>query len=1265
MNCKKLLYLTILLLTNSYALQGQWSTEEPIVLTWTEKNIVDPQSGEPITIPSFEGALHQDPFRELPLFTAKVNSPISGTVTARVTNEVWEESEVGRPWYNEAKRGLSESEFTEQSGSHYINFATYPYKVENDKLWRLRSFTLKLHVQSTLSSDTRDPVFASNSVLRQGTFYKVAVQQTGAYRLTGQQMVDMGIQLSSINPSLLKVYSGHGGRLPGLVDADRTDDLVQTPIVVNDGGDGTFDAGDEILFFAYGPDVWTYEDGTFEFQKNVYSTNHYIFLQTDGGAGLRMQQAANPSGSPSYTSDTYDFLQRYEDDRTNLLGSYQSTEGTGQDWYGDYFGAESEKTLSQHFDFRGLVTAEPATVTYRAAARSRNSTSLSVYIDNERLQTNYSPVTLTSIESDYARNAILEQAVQLQANSTIRAEYEKRNTNDEAWLDYLQIKNRRQVGQYGMQTVVQDTRSIDAEVASFSMSGPTASQVWNITNAASVASVSTASNAWTYETKETVQRFLLIDEYLTAEPVGPVENQNLHAINEADMIVLSAPEFLAEANRLAEHRRSFSNLNVVVVTPEQVYNEFSSGKQDAVAVRDFMKMVHERTSNLKYLLMVGDATYDYRNLVPGLPNHNFAITYQTKESINPISGFPTDDYFGLLSNNEGEDLRGDLEISVGRLPVETAEQARVIIDKIIRYDTGSDRFGDWRLRLGFAADDEDNGTHVRQTDEIAEYVQTEYPDMNAQKVYFDAFEQVSTPGGDRFYQASEAINRNVQAGQLVLNYLGHGGPKGWAQERVLKFSDIDTWTNEEHLPILMTATCTFTGYDDPNVTSAGEYAIRKADGGCVALYTTVRAVFSQDNERLADEMFTKIFRLEDGRPQTLGDIILNAKNSFGSANTTENSRKFALIGDPSMRIALPTERVVTTAINGIAIGAANQDTAKALQKMTLEGIITDNAGTKLEDFNGTITATVFDKESTKETLQNDSSSPRRTFDVYTNILFKGGASVTNGEFKIEFVVPKDINYQFGEGRVSYYAHNGVNLDAAGHYSELIVGGSSDNIASDDEGPEIELFMNDRKFKNGGIVNPDGTLLVYLADDLGINVSGTSIGHDLTATLDGTTTYILNDFYRSELNDFTKGLATFPLNDLAPGIHTIEVRAWDVSNNSSRASITFEVVEGMDGLINAFAYPNPFVDQVTFVFEHDLLGQQADIEIDVYNAIGQYQQTVKYSAVLTGNRMEVPFAFVDKLLLDTLAKGMHFFKIKVTATELNISKESNFEKFVKI
>ena len=1267
---KSLIYIIFFFLL-AFSAMGQEKYSTQVELNWFEKsydNILD--NKEELTIQTFRDAAFDASTPEIARYLHHVQLPGNGQLNIKVTPI--KTSEIQLLELNSKEQLESKftynAEITQAKNDFQANISITPIRKTNSGFEKLEEFTLTVtFTPNSLTSQLRDDN-TYTSVLSSGSIYKVPIKEEGVYEISGKFLTDvLGINSGSVSSANVQIYSNMGGRLPLAINSTRVDDILEIPIQVIDGGDGTINENDKIRFYVEGPDQWNYDlmEEQYYHVKNVYDVNNYIFIKTDGSGGKRIG-SVNSLSTSDYISNEFDYLQIYEDDRTNLLGAYGSTEGTGKDWFGDYFGVETSKFYQDQFDISNLSQSGAGRIKMRLAARGDNQTTTNLNVGTQSFSKNAGGTDLTNIEAQYAKEVVIDENIALSSNSQIQLEYVKGTSKDEAWLDYIQLEYRKQISTNYSQLRLTDSESLAYSTAGFQV--PTSGfQFWDVTEIENANIINPSNGNLRYEVNESLKTIYMVKDgnYLTPEAEGEqIANQNIHNLERADLVIVYHEEFVDAANRLANHRRNFSNYVVETVDINSIFNEFSGGRLDPTSIRDFARMLLSRDSEFRYLLLLGDASYDYRNITPNLSDHNFIPVYETDQSLHPIDGFPSDDYYALLSDGEGANLRGAIDVAVGRIPVTTSDMANDVVDKIISYDTNKDALGDWRVKIAFAADDEDGNTHVRQADGIAEDVEEVHPNYNQSKIYFDTYVQESTPGGDRFPAASEAINTTIQNGSLVLNYMGHGGPKGWAQERVLKISDIETWNNPDELPILITATCSFTGYDDPAIISAGEATIQKKNGGVVALLTTVRAVYSNHNERLAKAVFDDLFEKVDGKAQTLGDIMKNAKNKNADSNAYENDRKFALIGDPSQRIALPQYNIETTLINGNSISVV--DTLNALEKVTVSGNITDSNGNIVSDFNGNIFPTVYDKESNIETLKNDSGSNLESFEVYRNILFKGSASVKNGEFEFTFVLPKDINYAIGKGRISYYAHDGVSRDAAGYYNDILIGGSDPNGIVDDLGPTMQLFMNDENFVFGGSTNSNPTLLVNLSDDLGINVSGTSIGHDVEAILDGDSknSFILNEFYEANVDDHTSGKVRFPLKDLEPGKHEITVKAWDVSNNSTEERLEFIVInQGDESLRRVYNYPNPFTTSTSFQFEHDLVGSDLEVYVNIYTVSGKLVKTIEQNVFASGYRVDDIQWNAKDDYGSNLAKGLYLYKIKVLSRELNLVRESDFEKLV--
>jgi hypothetical protein len=824
-------------------------------------------------------------------------------------------------------------------------------------------------------------------------------------------------------------------------------------------------------------------------------------------------------------------------------------------------------------------------------------------------------------------------------NLTLTLTYDRPDSNSEGWLNRITLNGRCRLDMGSSdQLAFRDSRSVGAgNLTRFDLEGGAGSVIWEITDPSlPVQYIPTLSGTRAHFTlpTEALREFIAFRPggsfpvpVYKGEGLGPVENQDLHGLEQRDMVILTPERFLKQATDLAAFRESSDGLSVEVVLQQQVFNEYSSGTPDVTAIRNFMKMFYDRAGGsqayCRYLLLFGDGSYDNRSHPDSKDNPNLILTYQSDNSLAPTLSYVSDDFFGLLDTDESM-YSGLLDLGIGRLPVSTIEEAENMVEKILSYGSLESQ-GNWRNQLCFIGDDEDSNIHMRQADELANYVRSLYPAFNLNKIYLDAYPQEKAATGFRYPDVVSAINNQVNRGALIVNYTGHGGPAGLAHERVVTTNDILSWSNQEMLPLFMTATCEFSRYDeydqslDQETTSAGEEVMLNTNGGGIGLFTTTRLVYSGPNHVLNEKFYEVVFEKDENQQYyRLGDIIAYSKNNTGAGI---NKRNFTLMGDPSMRLAYPEHRVVTDSINGSDI-LLLEDTLSAFDWITVAGHIETRDGTVMEDFNGVVYPTVFDKESNVETLGNDNDNTW-VFRTRNNILYSGKATVEQGRFDFGFFVPKDINYSFGKGKISYYGNNAV-ADAHGSCEEFTVGGIGSENAIDQEPPELELFMNDTFFVSGGITDPSPSLLVRARDNYGINTTGNGIGHDLAAILDGNRvgSVILNEFFQAGTDSFNSGTIRYPYYGLDEGTHRISVKIWDIHNNSTEAEIEFLVVTSEEMLLKElFNYPNPFSQETWFNIEHNRPDKELKLVVTIYNLSGEMVRILERQVYSSGYRLE--------------------------------------------
>ncbi len=1259
-----LLFCSLAALSSQY-LFAQSTLQQHYELDWMESPEIVHFDGKDHKVLHFDKAAVDLRVNNLPYFTERIKLPSYGSFTLRLENreygpvmEDFESSEA----HAIGDRIIFLLDHSYEAGEVYAEIKFCPLLQTPSGIRSIRAFDLVLeHSPEVQSLNTRD-TYNYNSVLNQGEFYKIQVSESGIHKIDKALLEELSIDVSSIRCSDIRIYGNGGGMLPEPNDVERTDDLGENPILVEDkNGNNQFDDDDYILFFAEGADEWVYnpEDDLFEHKTNLYSDMNYYFLNFDLGQGLRIATAEQINQSPTSEVDSYTYLQYHETEIKNPLKS-------GRYWLGEEFSA----VTSQDFNFQtpDFASDEATKIGFQVAGRSEsNGSQFQIYTNGSLAKTvPFSYINIGSEQADYCRlgDGLIDLASS-SASLNINLQFNKSNSSAKGWLDYINLNSRRKLKVLGSQFAFRDQYSVSEDaVTKFNLSHSSSVTVWDVSDIFNVRQIPLQSegggSSFIAETN-TIKEFVCFTgtEYLSPQSVGKIERQNLHQALYPDLLIITHPDFLSASNRLADFHREEDGMIVQVCTIDQVFNEFSSGRQDIGAIRDMAKLYRDRAvadgaNSLKYLQLVGDASYDFKNIKEEESvNTNFVPTFQSINSFNGGNSYCTDDFFALLDDSEGGNLNTNsakLDIAVGRLPVSTPAQAEAVVDKLIHYKSEAS-MGDWQNNVTFIADDPDSAlsnTHFNDVEYHTAYMDTAQEQYNVDKIYLDAFEQVSTSGESRYPTVTEAISRKIFVGTSIVNYAGHGGPNSWTQERILDIPTILSWQNKDKLPLFVTATCSFSRYDDPGLTSAGEELVLNPNGGCFSIVTTVRLVYSFSNRALNYSFLNALYHMEDGEHLTLGEAMRRGKNNATQASA-DNNRKFVLLGDPAITMNFPKYNIRTLSINGASL--EQPDTLRALQKVTVTGQVEDSNGNLMQDFNGTVYPTVFDRKLRLATLGNDYPAQIDSFDLQKNAIFKGVASVTKGAFEFSFIVPKDISFEVGPGRISYYAKTDEQIDANGFTNSLKVGGIDPNFDADNQGPEIDLFLNDRNFVFGGLSNDEPLLLVDLFDENGINTVGTGIGHDVTAKLDedNQNTIVLNDFYQAELDNYQRGTVEFPMSKLESGRHVLEVTAWDVYNNSGKALTEFVIAETADlALEHVLNYPNPFTDNTAFWFEHNYPGQPLTVQIQIFTVSGKIVKTINEEIISKGTRInDITWDGRDDYG-NKIGRGVYVYKLNVQA-----------------
>ena len=1132
----------------------------------------------------------------------------------------------------------------------YAVISIHPLIYENGELKKIISFELDYSISNKSKTNSYKNSTLKNSVLATGTWYKFAIDTTGVYKIDKSFLQKLGINTSNINPKNIQIF-GNGGQMLPLKNSDfRYDGLQENAIYVKGEEDNSFDDSDYILFYAKGPDSWK-TNGALSIQnthhqKNIYTNNAYYFITVGDVNGKRIVTQPQVPGVASQQINTFNDYTFFEKDEVNLYA-------TGQQWFGDSFNIENTHTYT--IPFENIDNSDPILVRVRGVSESGLASLFQVSVNGQALFDINIPAN-GSLTRAYAIENSNVTTVSGNAVNIAVTYNNGGNPSAKAFLDYIEVLGRKKLIANGKQFRFRnfDVANSATIFEYYIKNSTNIAMVWEVTDYLSPTRIENQNTIGDFSfnvnggnNKEYV--VLNDNDYYTPKisATSLVENQNLHSLTNLDYIIITQDFLSEQAQRLATYHAEHDGLISKVISLNQIYNEFSSGAPDITAIRDFVKHLYDNstTNKIKYVCLFGDATYDYKDRING--NNNIVPVFEAYDSFNLASSFVTDDFYGMMDANEGEMQSFERQdVATGRIPVSDVLQAQKVVDKILNYNN-TKSFGSWRNQITLIADDIDalgEETIEINLEKLADTIASKKPIFNLKKIYIDAYKQQSSAGGNRYPTVNTDISNQVEKGTLVVDYFGHGGEDGWAAERILEVSDIQSWKNENKLPLFVTVTCEFSRFDNPLRKTAGEYLLWNSSGGAASLISTTREIYISVGEALNKNLMKPLLQYNNEN-YSIAESLMLAKNQF-----ITNQRYFIfMLGDPAMKLNVPKPLVKLTKMNGVLLTQPT-DTIKALSHIKFDGEITNLSGALLNDFNGQMEVTVYDKSISKTTLDNDHHNITMQFDAMESKIFNGRSKVENGLFSFDFVAPKDLKIAYGKGKLSLYAFNSLQ-DKSGANFDITIGGINANAPEDKTGPVVQLYMNDLSFVDGGNTNVSPLFIAVLQDEKGINTSLTAVDHDIVAILDndGANPIVLNDFYKTDLNNYKKGQVNYPFRNLTPGLHTLTLKVWDTYNNLTEASFTFFVVSDSDLVLsNVLNYPNPFINYTEFWFNHNKPNEALNVQIQIFTISGKLVKTINETVQSIGNlSRSISWNGLDDFGAK-IGKGVYVYKLKVSS-----------------
>lgn len=1062
--------------------------------------------------------------------------------------------------------------------------------------------------------------YADNSVLSQGKIIKIRVSETGIHTITYDELKDWGLQ-----PENVRVLGYGGNMLDESFTLHKWDDLPSIAFYMHTGADGVFNRGDYILFYARGPIGWTYASGRWRHTRNPYSDYGYYFVSDTAGEQRLITLAEPLDDTNAYEVDWYTAYYLHEIEKVNLI-DLSGVSGGGREFYGESLQGQT-KTLHIDFNTQNVRTDLQMICFADVAATSAKTSSFVMQIGDRTATITIDPVSNADFYTKATCDSILWKAYPQSIGKQeviLSYDFASSEATSVGYLNYIELNAPTRLTVQGNEMIVNNTTYLsNKQNTRFVLTNATANtHIWRVTDGVNIEQIPTTITqdkmTWIGSNKQ-AEEYVVLNLNANAnwrkpKYIGVVKNQNLHALQNKDYVIICPEEFREQAIRLAKKHEEVDHITWAVVSDEEVYNEFSSGTPDVSAYRWFMKMLYDRANGNKVeqpknLLLMGNASYDNRNLLGDTSGVSRLLVFEAKNSTVETSAYATDDYCGFLEDNAGIDTRGrfnevkaKMNIGVGRLPVRTLQQATQVVDKLCNYmdDRG---LGKWKSQICFLADDGDHGTHVETADGAAEILRKENPNFVINKIYLDSYTQEVNAAGERYPLAKNQFDNMITNGVLFMNYSGHGGYNNITNELFMKTQDIREMSNTNQ-GFWFLATCSFS-HCDGGIPSAGEEAILNPHGAAIGVLSSCRTVYASQNTIFNKNFCDTIYGHKNACSynMTIGEATYIAKNMTGNDS---NKMPYILLGDPALRLNYPTDYVIKT--------TSQLDTVNALTVQTIQGYVMDEMGDTATWFNGPMDITIWDKQQQVMTRDNDEKDETKKikllFNDYPNTLFTGTTTIVDGKFEFTFMVPKDIRYNYGNGRIAYYAYDEESRgEAVGFFEDFVVGGSSSVEIIDTIGPDLQLYLNNPAFVDGGKTYEFPHFYANIYDEHGINTAGVGIGHDLMLSIDENPelTFVLNDYFTAQNNSYQQGTISYKMPEIAEGPHRMVFRAWDLLNNSSTATLNFQVVKGLDPtLYQVLSYPNPVTTTGTlhFQIEFDQPNEVVQTEIYMYDLSGK-------------------------------------------------------------
>ncbi len=1107
-------------------------------------------------------------------------------------------------------------------------------------------------------------LMAQLGMLTKGNWVKIAVPGEGVYQVTGAQLKTMGFN-GKINSSQVQLFGMDMNKLTEKVPIGLPDSLTELAIDMQDGGDDFLDDQDRFLFYAQGKTSWVNKSGEdYPIRKTIVTNDSLFFFLRVGTKGKRI---ANYTTTINASKRVVDYASRWliEKDTINVISS-------GKVWLGDPMGSSIGKKANLIFplNMEGWQLSAPIFIQTQLAATTYQADAVFDIKLNEYSILKSVIGTVSGNLFDEAYKIKFDTAMLLlDANKLLKTGQTLANVNlnvsfnagstATGWVDFIALHGQRKIGFWGASSFGFDyySNNVASQIVEFEIQNATSqTKVWDVSNCLQPIIMSTlqgSNSITTFKSKDSAHKqFYVFDnsKISTVQFSGLFANDSNFKVEPADYIIITAPDYYASALKLKTFHEKQNGFKVSLVRSTQIFNEMASGQTSPIAIRNYVKYLVDRSTQSNsvrpaYLLLLGIGNFNNASI-----QVNKELPIFTSEVSNAIlTSYSTDDFYVILK--EGDQIHNaqsidSIQLAVGRIPARNVAESEMLVKKIIQYQTNK-KMGTWQQQITWVADDADYNLHLQDAEEIVHNLNLKTTNWNHRKLYLDLFKSTQTLTGPTYPDVNKAIQAAIQSGTLLLNYTGHGNYLRLSEEAVIAKSEMDQWNNPGKLPIMVTASCDFAPYDQPNLSPIGFDALMQNEKGIIALVAANRLVFAYSNKQINDAFMQALLVPDDkGKYATIGQALQTAKKyNFSRNGDRLNAFKFGLMGDPAMPIAQPKNQIQLMQINQLPWLDTNYLTAG--EKYTIKGKVV-NQNKIMDDFNGLIDMTLWDAPSTKQTLANQSTSQIVSIEIQDQAVFKGKATVQNGQFEISFIVPSSMPFSKAASlKLQLYAFNDT-LDASNQFQSIFIQGATTQNQVDTLGPSIKAYINSPDFKSGDWVTMPSNLIVELKDSAGIQSAGNVLGHDLKLIIDDSisSTYNLNAFFSYDLNQYQSGGLRYALPKLSEGKHRLIIKAWDLLGNLSKDTLYIEVPSSKENnLRNLRVLPNPVQTSARFLFEIKNIIDPIELTIQVFNQSGRLQYKTVQQTQPYANKIAIDWDGRSNQGVQ-IPPGIYYYKVDV-------------------